>query len=485
MVGQGALGGTVQLADNTYDVALDFQTPRAQVVAWKLMCNGTEVANGSVGEPFEQYRARRIAELKKDRANERSAAGAVTSLLVGAVTPRAKVGPVTARVDDRGLPPGGSAAEGRRGVIDPDAAGAVVAGSIDDRVELPPGDVGAGKLTVRAHLAAAGACSVVVLADDPNVIGTYRITRVHDLDGEARERVVAANVHAVEVRTRVATLLVTEGADGEARERRRLAFEAEAERRHLAVSASAERHRIEFEAAGERRRIAEQAEAERRHAEDERARIAAERLVAIQIAAEAQQRHELEIAIAAQRQIAIDARTRIYGELVLWGADAGLRARRAAAAEAYAEHVERAVAAQVTLALNTRAQLRGYLVGIGAVEKPPMPAPIAEDRGAVPFGGAVWIEGHWTWYGTTWQWTKGGWKDPGHFGETGGESIPVVVTAPPPVVVETPPPVVVVTPVVAPPTVIDVRVRVPTIVVHEHPHPTPPPKRNDHKPKPR
>src|SRR5437763_1405061 len=85
MVGRGSLGGTVQLADGAYDVALDLFTPRAQVVSWKMMCGGTEVANGSVGEPFEQYKERRLAELKQDRDNEKAAAGAVTSLLVGAV----------------------------------------------------------------------------------------------------------------------------------------------------------------------------------------------------------------------------------------------------------------------------------------------------------------------------------------------------------------------------------------------------------------
>ncbi len=471
IVGQGSLGGSVQLARGSYDLVLDLETPRAQVVEWSMSCAGIDVGHGSVGEPFEQYRARRIAELKKDRENERAVAAGVTSLIVGAVAPRAKAGPVTASVD-------------------PNAAGAVVAASIDDRVELPPGDVGAGKLSIRAHLSpqSDGPCTVGIVADDPTVRGNFRITQLHDLDAEAHERVVVANAAAVQLRTRISTQLVTLGADGEARERRRLAFEAEAERRHRAVEQEAARRQSE----ADRERLAFEAAAERRHLE-------AERLVAIRIAGEAAHRHELEVAIAQQRQVALDARVRIYGVLVMWGADEGLHTRRQAElqlridlerqkAEAAWEVHLRAERARIAIAMTARANLRGFLIGLGAVEKSPMPEPRIEEHAVAPFEGAVWIEGHWTWYGTSWQWTHGGWKDPGHFGETGGSIAvvaprPVVVEdAPPPAVVvvtkPTPPTIVVGTP--RPPTVV-VTVPVPTIVIHTHEphvvHRAPPPKR--------
>ena len=126
---------------------------------------------------------------------------------------------------------------------------------------------------------------------------------------------------------------------------------------------------------------------------------------------------------------------------------------------------------QTVIALRARTQLRGYLVGLGAVERPPMPELIVEAHGGAPFDGAVWLEGHWTWSGARWAWTHGGWKDPGRFSETGGGEIAVVVAPPTPVVVEAPTPVIVVatppaptiaiTPVVIPP--------IPTIVIGAHP----------------
>lgn len=448
IVGHGALGGSVQLASGAYDVDLAFQLPRAQVVDWSVMCGGVAVAQGAVGELFEHYRERRLAELKKARADEKATAAGVTSLLVGAVAPRAKAGNVTASVD-------------------PNAAGAVVGASIDDHVELAPGDVGGGRLVARAHLTAPadGPCIVAGVADDPTVTGEFTVSRVHDLDAEAHERVVVATAAAVQLRSRLSTQLVGLGADADARERRRLAFEAEAQRRHLEAEARAE----------------------------------------LALRAETERRQRIAIVVEQQRQLAFAARARLEGVLVLWGADAGLRARQRAELELRANaeraehdrriHIEAELIAereraQVAIALRARTQLRGYLVGLGAVERPPMPALIVEARGTTPFDGAVWLEGHWTWSDAQWTWTRGGWKDPGRFGETGGGGeiavvapapSPVVVVAPPAVVISAPPPppsagaVVVVTPAI-PTIVISGHARVPA---HPHRPPPPPPARKD------
>src|SRR5687768_13507778 len=53
-----AIGGGMQLAQGSYELALWFDIPRAQVVDWTVTCPGVEVA-GTAGESFVQYRARR------------------------------------------------------------------------------------------------------------------------------------------------------------------------------------------------------------------------------------------------------------------------------------------------------------------------------------------------------------------------------------------------------------------------------------------
>jgi hypothetical protein len=74
-----------------------------------------------------------------------------------------------------------------------------------------------------------------------------------------------------------------------------------------------------------------------------------------------------------------------------------------------------------------------------------------ENPGDLPFEGAVWMAGHWTWVSMRgeWIWTNGGWRDTGRFGDTGGHTV-VVKTGEPPVEV--------VPPVVRPGVVIDVGV---------------------------
>src|SRR5690606_2301655 len=74
-------------------------------------------------------------------------------------------------------------------------------------------------------------------------------------------------------------------------------------------------------------------------------------------------------------------------------------------------------ARRIRAALAVRVDLRAYLVALGARERPPMPAPIAEVPGTPPFPGAEWIAGQWRWTGGQWIWEAGGWRDTTMFGE--------------------------------------------------------------------
>src|SRR5688572_30334440 len=81
--------GGIQLAQGTYELAMRFDLPRAQIVDWKIVCPGADVV-GQVGETFDQYRERRIAELRREREQERERVATATSIVVGAVAPRAR-----------------------------------------------------------------------------------------------------------------------------------------------------------------------------------------------------------------------------------------------------------------------------------------------------------------------------------------------------------------------------------------------------------
>ena len=78
----------IPVGQGAYDVRLHFDVPRAQLVEWQVQCPGAE-SQGSLGEPFEAYRTRRLAQLKTERERDRQTAGAVTSILVGAIAPNA------------------------------------------------------------------------------------------------------------------------------------------------------------------------------------------------------------------------------------------------------------------------------------------------------------------------------------------------------------------------------------------------------------
>jgi len=444
---RGAVVATSAIAvgQGAYDLRLHFDVPRAQLVEWSVACPGAD-STGSVGEPFEAYRTRRIAQLKADREHEAQTAGAVTNALVGAFAPRVSAssqnGPVRTDV-----------------TVDPGAAaGTAVAGSIDQgAIELPPGDVGAGPVETVVHMVtnAAGTCTVTAVADDPNVLGRFDLVHIRDLEAEARAKDAASATASLQARASIRAQLVAAGGDPGKRERDRQA-EAEA---GATVRAHAEAE-LEIQNA--------HAEAElrvRRESEARQLRVAMEvrarwRVLLVSWGADVEYRAKLRAAeearvraeaeLEARRlRIAMEIRARWRLLLISWGADVEYRQHQIDRANAaVAEHDrqvallvaerERREAMMLELSMRARTQLRGYLVAIGARERPPMPPAPPENPGAAPFSGATWVAGRWSWSGSVWVWSAGGWSDTsGGFGETGGDVAvqPVVVDAP---VVEVP-----------------------------------------------
>jgi len=214
-----ATGGGIQLAKGSYELAMTFDIPRAQVVEWTVSCPGVALS-GITGESFAQYRARRIAELRAARGDHEDARVASLSLVAGVAMP---IGHLAIHSD--------ASSEPSR----PD-------------VDLPPGDVGAGRLatTVRVTTGAAGVCALTAIADDASVVGTFDATRIHD----AGRVQTTTHASAIEIRDRAQTQLVT--------------FDAEAQVRRANAEQAAVRARLEAEA--QRRVVADQ-----QHAEEQRA----------------------------------------------------------------------------------------------------------------------------------------------------------------------------------------------------------------------
>ncbi len=346
-----AVGGGIQLPAGSYDLALAFDVPRAQVVDWTVTCPGVDLA-GSTGESFEQFRERRFAEIRAQRERDAQQAAAATNLVLGAVTPTVRVG------------------------------NAAVSGSV--RVEaqvdaapivLAPHDVGANHLTSTTHVDTTGdgVCAVTAIADDANVLGTYRVTRVRDLHAEAQQRANQQQLAALELRGHLKGQLIAGGA-----------------------SAAVRTARIDALAAT-------------------RARAQAEAAARVQV------RIDLE---ARARTDAYQSRS-VYLAYLEGGchADPNHRARqqdvRVRVARAKVDQLQ----LRLDMALRARAQLSFYMLQHGAIARPPMPAAIAEVSGPLPFDGARWTRGTWTWTAGHWEWRAGYWSDPDVFTASGGPDV--------------------------------------------------------------
>ena len=535
-----APGSTIAVGPGAYDLKLHFDVPRAQVVEWQVACPGAD-QQGSLGEPFEAYRTRRLAQLRAERERDAQTAGAVTSALVGAFAPSVvasgQSGPVRADAQVSGQALGA-------------AAGTAAAASVDQNVQLDPNDVGGGPVETVVHVvtSAPGTCTVTAIADDANVPGRFELIHIRDLQGEQEARDAAIATATVHARTELATQLQVYGGDPTLRQRQRQR-DAEAQARAAAEARAgaeariraeadlaiqrdheaAARLRAEAELSAQREReaaanaraelelrtqtaAAERAALELRIKHERELRIAMEirmriRFVLIEwgadvnyrarLAAEHDARIRGQMELDARRlRIALEIRMRLRLLLIEWGADADYRlhmeqrtreaeARHAAELAAAEAERQRRQALQLDLAIHARGELRAYLVAIGARERPPMPQLRPENPGAAPFDGAAWVAGYWSWSGTEWMWVGGGWKDTsGGFGATGGDTM---VAAP--AVIDTPVETVSTTTVVVeppPPTTIYVEPPRGTVVitpVRDHRHEAPPPVR-DHRNEP-
>ena len=172
---------TIPVTRGAYEITLRFDVPRAQLVEWAVLCPGS-VQTGVAGETFDEYRARRLAELRADRERERQNVAALTGAVIGAVAPD---------VHAHASGPNGTVEAGVSGQAVGHVAGTAIAhAAVSDDVELAPGDVGAARLRAKTDVAFLddGACSVTAIADDADVTATFELVRVRDLAAEARAR---------------------------------------------------------------------------------------------------------------------------------------------------------------------------------------------------------------------------------------------------------------------------------------------------------
>ncbi|MBK9031403.1 MAG: YXWGXW repeat-containing protein [Myxococcales bacterium] len=437
--GGGAVAGmaaAVALApdarDSTYRVDFDVWLPQATEIDWTIQCGAT-VAQGVVGEDFEAYRARRLAELRAERERAQRTAAAI-----GGVVGQAVVGQVAA-TSTVSTPTADAQATV---AVDGAALGAAAgAATVSTDVALAPGDLGAGNRHGRATLlvaeANAGACTMALAPRAPlagDLVGTFAVAR---LDDSARWEAVRARDQAIVVRSDLRARLIARGGDVEARAR---AAEVAAQARYQAQA----RGQAQAEVAAQARSQA-QAEAARQVAlELERARAIRGELVAslelrggdrtlrYRLAAEASahaswvagqchgtRRDVRDQLVARGGDLTLRDRQRALELELRVRADADLAAARAAADLAWARQQAEAEAA--------RAQVIAQLTARGAAVRTPMPAPVDEFYGEPPMPGYAWSSGHWEWRTGAWQWTPGYW-----LGSGAGATVTTVVAAPPP-----------------------------------------------------
>jgi len=335
-----------------YVVAL----PRAVQLRYQVACPTAE-REGTLGETFETYRTRRLAELERERRAEANLIGAV----VGAVARPVRAGAAVTG-------PGGSATV--TGEINPGAAAADAAQASLPAASLPPGDTGAAVLRGAVELGAspAGRCALTLTADPPlqDVSGAevhLELVRLVDVEGEERARLAAIRAEqdkrAHVLRVWLLGSLQRQGADPLARARARAAAQARAEdenRRRMAAAddenrrrqaAADDENRRRQAAADEenRRRQAAQARADQERWQREQARLAQESAARGKVEREAAERRAQQWRA---QQAAFAVRWQILARLQRLGADplARERARAAALARADEENRRRQAAEQ-------------------------------------------------------------------------------------------------------------------------------------------
>lgn len=371
----GAGGITVHAGDEL-EVAWTIRQPHAEKLRYAISCAGVAMAPVEIGESQEEYRARRIAEIRAELERDRAVLSSVASALVPGVAAQGQVATPNAQ---------GTVEVG----VDRHAVGdAVAAGVIKDDIHLTSDDVGGGTLTGTLHVNAVadGTCGMTVYTDTPGVAGTIAVTRVVDVGRERRARDDARREVALAARGQITASLYEAGAQ----DRQIVVPEVEVAA-PVEVAATARVDTSYDQSLGIRGSYIAYLVGEC-HA-DPHAREKAEE----------QERAR----IAMRLRLALDLRARLHAQLVAYGADPAYRVRAAAEAAALAASFE----AAETTARSTRLAMMDFLIALGASLRPPMPAPLNEDPGSEPFVDALWIAGQWIWLGGEWQWQAGGWRD--------------------------------------------------------------------------
>jgi hypothetical protein len=437
--------------------------PRAIQLAWTWTCPNGLTQEGSVGETFEAYKARRIAQIQRDQQQKASLVGSV----VGAVAPK-----VQAQGDVQ-TPEGTAHADG---TVDPGKGAEQAALAAQGQAELPAGDVGEQSRDgmIDFTSTAAGDCTFAMVSkidgqDTSGVSVDLTLEKMVDVRAERSAAAAAARAKAAEgaghLRVDVTAGLTTRGAH--TRSRQDMWQETIDLRAHLVASLETHggdpglRARERAAREEERRRQAQI----RWDAQEARRKAAAERDYARQQAAQARWQAQYQLA-----QGGLHLRGELLISLEAHGADAGLRARiraqhdaelaekqrehDAQQAEKQREHdaeqaqrdaqqaerqaeenakdaedmrewdarqaqlaeqrrqAEEEVRADLQASLEIRAEIKEHLQLMGAVDRPPRPDDQVETPPAAPFEGAVWIGGEWDWNGAEWVWSGGHYEQP-------------------------------------------------------------------------
>jgi hypothetical protein len=317
-----------------YVVAL----PRAVQLHYQVACP-TALREGTLGETFDAYRTRRLADLER----ERQAQARLIGSLVGAVAPPVRA---QASASASAAGPGGSATVA--GEIDPGAAAAEAARQSLPPPRLPPGDTGAAVVrgTVDLGASQAGRC-LLTLTTDPaaqDASGAQlflELVRMVDVEAEDRARQAAFRAEqdgrAIALRVWLVGSLQRAGADPMARARARAAAQARAEdearRRQAAADEETRRRQAAADDANRRQHDA-QARADQERWRQDQARLAKENEARAKTdqATAARQAQEGRV-----RQAAFAVRWELLARLQRLGADPMARERARAAALARAQ----------------------------------------------------------------------------------------------------------------------------------------------------
>jgi hypothetical protein len=394
-------------SDDEHTLRYAVHLPRALELEFVVTCPGGE-ARGTLGETFEAYRQRRLAEIEE----QRRAQAALVGSIVGAAVPSVRAG---AQVSAPGVQ--GTA----QATVDPGQAAAAAAYGMS-QAQLPPGDVGAQTVEGSVDLGAMvpGSCFLTLEnrrleQDISGVVVDLALDRTVDLVAEEEARIAIAQAQASELAFGVRTTIVA-GLEGTG----------------ATVRTAAERQQFDIELRGavvadllaagadpglrERERAA--AEAERlRLAREEQARLQAElalQSAQLQIVLEAQQERDRVAAEARAHEeesirLGLALRVDVQGYLIGLGADPMFRQRRFEEEQRLRAEEMQQWQAQLAAGLALREALCLRLVALGAVERPPMPPAPVEVVPPLPFPGAVWVEGGYVWRGGSWVWVAGQW----------------------------------------------------------------------------